>query len=61
VDAFGSLDVAVNDAGCGEISPFEQLSDRSLAYVGVRILGWSPKVLGAAGDAKPLLRNRRAT
>ena len=52
VDAFGRLDVVVNNAGYGDIAPFEQLSaERFKAVIDTNFYGVHAKVRSAAASA----------
>jgi NAD(P)-dependent dehydrogenase (short-subunit alcohol dehydrogenase family) len=57
LDAFGSLDVVVNNAGYGDIAPFEQVSsERFKALVDTNFYG----VVNMTRAALPLMRKQRS-
>jgi NAD(P)-dependent dehydrogenase (short-subunit alcohol dehydrogenase family) len=57
VDAFGHLDVVVNNAGYGDIAPFEQLSsERFKAVVDTTFYG----VVNVTRAALPIMRKQRS-
>ena len=57
VDAFGSLDVVVNNAGYGDIAPFEQLSpERFKALIDTNFYG----VVFMTRAALPIMRKQRS-
>src|ERR1700677_599407 len=57
LDAFGSLDVVVNNAGFGDIAPFEQLSsERFKALVDTNFYG----VVNVTRAALPIMRKQKS-
>src|SRR3989475_4114649 len=57
VDVFGHLDVVVNNAGYGDIAPFEQLSsERFKALMDTNFYG----VVNVTRAALPIMRNQRS-
>src|SRR5438132_7428303 len=57
VDVFGHLDVVVNNAGCGDIAPFEQLtSERFKALMDTNFYG----VVNVSRAALPIMRKQKS-
>ena len=57
VEAFGRLDVLVNNAGCGKIAPFEQISAEEFqAIVDTCLYG----VVYTTGAAIPVMRKQKS-
>ena len=57
IDAFGRLDVVVNNAGYGDTAPFEQLSsERFKAVIDTDFYG----VVNVTRAALPMMRSKRA-